>query len=140
MPPLVGDDLLLTSLEWFGGFNEALLYDDPLGGLQQRLWVIDPRALPPMPQCMQGLASARRIRNDVMHAFLVRDGLFRRTASGGYEEAFYTVAPLARARGQIEAASSLGNQMLSARLTGVRASSPAWGCLPRVVCPDAGEW
>jgi len=109
---------------------------------------------------MEGLASARRIRNGVVHAFLVRDGLFRRTASGGYEDACYTVASLARARGQIEAASSLGNQMLSAN-GGAMVASGAWvaaakpgsdsisvaparacirACVPRVVWPEAGEW
>jgi hypothetical protein len=95
-----------------GGIGEEQLYDDPLGGLQRRLLLIDATELPEMPQFMDALDAARRIRNDVAHAFLVRDGLFRRSAGGRHEREFYTVASLQSARTRIEAASRLGDQVL----------------------------
>jgi len=95
-----------------GGVKEGAMYDDPLGGLQRRLEAIDSIELQELPAFLALLDSARRARNDVMHAFLVRDGLLRRTAAGGYDKDFYTIASLAEARSQLEDASRLGGQIL----------------------------
>lgn len=97
-----------------GGVDESLMYDDPLGGLQKRLRRIDATRFRELADFLPALDSARRQRNDVLHAFLVRDGLFRRTASGGYDRTFYTVGDLSNAREQIEVASRAGNQLLYA--------------------------
>lgn len=97
-----------------GGVSEQMMYDDPLGGLQQRLSGIEPAALPLMFDFLAALESARHTRNDVMHAFLVRDGLLRRSTKRGYDRDFYTVRSLIDAREQLEAASRMGNRILYA--------------------------
>lgn len=95
-----------------GGVDETLMYDDPLGTLQRRLTRLDAQRFPELSEFLPVLDSARRQRNDVLHAFLVRDGLFRRTANGGYDQAFYSVEDLRVAKEQIDAASRLGNRVL----------------------------
>ena len=97
-----------------GGVNENKMYDDPLGGLQQRLGGLDPASSPILPEFLVVLDSARHTRNDIMHAFLVRDGLLRRSSKRGYDRDFYTISSLINARDQLEAASRLGNQILYA--------------------------
>jgi hypothetical protein len=95
-----------------GGVDESQLYDDPLGTLQARLARLDVQRFPELSEFLPALDSARRWRNDVLHAFLVRDGLFRRTASGGYDRSFFSVEELRAAREELEAASRLGNHVL----------------------------
>lgn len=90
------------------------MYDDPLGGLARRLGRIDSAALPRLPEFLTVLITARHTRNDVMHAFLVRDGLLRRSAQRGYERDFYAVSSLIAAREQLELASGIGNEILYA--------------------------
>lgn len=95
-----------------GGVDESLMYDDPLGTLQRRLTRLDAQRFPELSEFLFALDSARQRRNDVLHAFLVRDGLFRRTTSGGYDRSFYSVEDLRVAKKQIDAASRLGNRVL----------------------------
>ena len=97
-----------------GGVTEELMYDDPLGALQRRIGAIGLGEPSETGDFMAVLDSARRARNDVMHAFLVRDGLFRRTAAGGYETEFYTVGSLVETRRRLEEASRLGIELLHA--------------------------
>lgn len=97
-----------------GGVTDSVMFDDPLGGLQRRLEGLDTKRFPELSDFLAALDSARRHRNDVLHAFLVRDGLFRRTARGGYDRAFYFVQDLRFATEQIEDASRLGSRVLYA--------------------------
>ena len=89
-----------------------MLYDDPLGGLQARLMKLDATDLPDMAEFLDALDDARQTRNDVMHAFLVRDGLLRRSRSPGYDRDFFTVGSLIDAKQLLEQASRLGNGVL----------------------------
>lgn len=97
-----------------GGVDENQMYDDPLGGLQQRLRALDPESSPLLPEFLTVLDQARHTRNDIMHAFLVRDGLLRRSSKRGYDREFYSISSLVSAKDQLAAASSLGNQVLYA--------------------------
>ena len=97
-----------------GGVDENKMYDDPLGGLQQRLGGIEPKSSPLLPEFLAVLDSARHTRNDIMHAFLLRDGLLRRSSKRGYDREFYSISTLINTKDQLEAASRLGNQILYA--------------------------
>ena len=97
-----------------GGVHESEIYDDPLGALEKRLRAIVLANLPEIDDFMALLDTARRTRNDVMHAFLVRDGLLRRTRKGGYDRDFYSVESLREARQHLEDASRIGANVLHA--------------------------
>lgn len=97
-----------------GGVSGEQMYDDPLGGLQQRLGVLDPARSPLLPEFLAALDEARHTRNDIMHAFLVRDGLLRRSSKRRYDRDFYTLSSLTSARSQLETASRLGDRILYA--------------------------
>ncbi|MEW1990134.1 hypothetical protein AB0365_16965 [Brevibacterium casei] len=62
-----------------GRFESAALYNDPLGTLENRLKGIRP-PLDGIDEFLSLLAEARVVRNDLIHALPVKQGLHRRTS------------------------------------------------------------
>lgn len=110
--------------------SSAEMYDDPLGRLVSRLnRALDLGSpLPELDAFISELNAAKDLRNDLIHAMPVRDGLYRRTGRDlSRVVEFYTIESLCNARAQFDAVKLKGNQLLY--FDGGRAVE-AWGRLP----------
>jgi hypothetical protein len=92
-------------LRVFDGTSSADMYEDPLGRLVKRL--------PGLTSFVATMRSAKVIRNDLVHAFPVKDGLHRRvTHDANYIRNFFTVEDVAAAALELERAWHEGNHFL----------------------------
>lgn len=91
------------------------MYEDPLGTLQSRLRGLAKRRpdVSDLPEFLEKLDGARRARNDLLHAFPVRDGLYRRTAPPEDRiRELFTVESLNEITRQLDETARLGNAVL----------------------------
>jgi hypothetical protein len=102
-------------LRVLGDHAESSLYRDDLGRLESKLAPLRDRwpEVDMLPEFMTSLPPARALRNDLMHALPVRDGLLRRTSGpDGRSVTFYSVSDLAEATATFQRTHRLGSRVL----------------------------
>jgi len=94
------------------GIDSVNLYNDPLGRLQRRLKKAN-LTIDGIDDFLELLDESRIVRNDLIHAMPVNDGLYRRTADDlYYVREFFTIESLQEARILFEETSRKGNEIL----------------------------
>lgn len=102
-------------LRVLGDHPEQSLYRDDLGRLERKLAPLRERwpEVESLPSFMAALGPARELRNDLIHALPVKDGLARRTdGSPKRHITFYSTSDLAAATARFTRTARLGSDVL----------------------------
>ncbi|HWM34194.1 MAG TPA: hypothetical protein VNR36_08165 [Pseudolysinimonas sp.] len=102
-------------LRVFDGISSHSMYSDPLGILLKRIQSLKSRRsdLPGLNEFAESLDASRTVRNDLIHALPVKDGLHRRmTNDRAYVHNFYSVEDVRSAVTQLEATWRIGSHLL----------------------------